>query len=43
MVRAVKIIDKKLASADELEKLINEVTIMKSLDHPNIVKVHEYY
>jgi len=43
MVRAVKIIDKKLASADELEKLTNEVTIMKSLDHPNIVKVHEYY
>lgn len=43
MTRAVKIIDKKLASADEIEKLINEVEVMKKLDHPHIVKVYEYY
>ncbi|KRX08510.1 Protein kinase-like domain [Pseudocohnilembus persalinus] len=43
MTRAVKIIDKKLANQDELEKLKNEVEIMKQLDHPHIVKVYEYY
>ena len=43
MSRAVKIIDKKMANADEIEKLINEVEVMKKLDHPHIVKVYEYY
>lgn len=43
MIRAVKIIDKKMAGNDEIEKLINEVEIMKKLDHPHIVKVYEYY
>lgn len=43
MNRAVKIIDKSKASKEEIDTLINEVEIMKKLDHPHIVKVYEYY
>lgn len=43
MNRAVKIIDKSKASEEEIKQLINEVEIMKKLDHPHIVKVYEYY
>lgn len=44
-IRAMKIIDKKSAAlSDESEKtLINEIIILKSLDHPNIIKVNEYF
>ena len=44
-IRAMKIIDKKSASlSDESEQtLINEINILKSLDHPNIIKVYEYF
>ncbi len=43
--RAMKIIDKKFASLDEDSEanLINEINILKTLDHPNIIKVFEYY
>ena len=44
-IRAMKIIDKtrmKLGSEEE-EQLINEINILKTLDHPNIMKVFEYY
>jgi len=45
LIRAMKIIDKKSAALDhETEKsLINEINILKTLDHPNIIKVYEYY
>jgi calcium-dependent protein kinase len=43
--RAMKVINKSKASmSDEEEKaLINEIDILKSLDHPNIIKVYEYF
>lgn len=44
-VRAMKMIEKdkmKLGSEEE-SQLINEINIVKSLDHPNIMKVFEYF
>jgi len=42
LVRAVKIISKS-SSPLELKKLKHEVDILKRLDHPNIIKVLEFY
>jgi calcium-dependent protein kinase len=44
-IRAMKVIHKdqiQLGSEDE-QALINEINIVKTLDHPNIMKVFEYY
>ena len=44
-IRAMKIIHKdqiQLGSEEE-QALINEINIVKTLDHPNIMKVFEYY
>ena len=30
-------------SKDELQNLHNELSIMSLVDHPNIVRIHEYY
>jgi len=38
---AIKIIDKKQLNPSSLQKLFREVRIMKTLDHPNIVKLYE--
>lgn len=38
---AIKIIDKALLNPSSLKKLFREVTIMKMLNHPNIVKLYE--
>uniref|UniRef100_A0A1I8FYX6 non-specific serine/threonine protein kinase n=1 Tax=Macrostomum lignano TaxID=282301 RepID=A0A1I8FYX6_9PLAT len=38
---AVKIIDKTQLNSSSLQKLHREVKIMKTLDHPNIVKLYE--
>lgn len=38
---AIKIIDKTQLNANSLEKLFREVSIMKILNHPNIVKLFE--
>lgn len=38
---AIKIIDKTALNPSSLKKLFREVTIMKMLDHPNIVKLYE--
>lgn len=40
---AIKVIDKKKLDEVELEILNNEVRMMQSIDHPNIVKYHETY
>ena len=40
---AIKIIDKENLGENELESLYNELKIMSIIDHPNIVRVYEYY
>jgi len=41
--RALKVIAKNRFNPDQDAILENEVQIHKSLDHPNIVKLHEYF
>lgn len=42
--RAVKIINKKhLSRADDIKRFIYEIDLLKNLDHPNILKVYEYF
>lgn len=42
--RAVKIINKKSIKNEQTrKKILNEVEIQKQLDHPNIVKIFEFY
>lgn len=41
--RNVKIIFKHLISEAELIKVKQEVKIQSSIDHPNILKIHEAY
>ena len=42
--RAVKTIHKKsLRSEEEKNMVFNEVAILGALDHPNIIKIHEYF
>ena len=43
VLRAVKIVNKKgLADEDKL-KLLSEINILKQLDHPNILKLYEFF
>ena len=42
-LRCVKKLSKKDLTEDEKAKLLEEVVILKNLDHPNIVKVQEFY
>jgi len=43
VTRAVKIIKKSLTCKEQQESLINEVNILKMIDHPNIMKVFEFF
>jgi len=43
MIRAMKAIKKKSVLKEEQEKLFSEVSILKDLDHPNIVKLYELF
>ncbi|MCQ2817017.1 MAG: protein kinase [archaeon] len=45
ILRAMKIINKAQLGLDKENemKLIKEINILKSLDHPNIMKIYEYY
>lgn len=45
VARAMKIIqkDKIKMHSDEEKAMINEINVVKSLDHPNIMKVYEYF
>ena len=40
---AIKVINKSKLSLGDLESLKNEVLIMQTVDHPNIVKYFETY
>lgn len=42
-LRAVKIINKKYLEEDEKDKLQSEISILKSMDHPNILKLYEFF
>ena len=42
-MRAVKIINKKYLAQEEREKLLGEINILKQLDHPNILKLYEFF
>lgn len=41
--RAVKWIKKEFLDSDAQARLINEINILKTLDHPNVVKIYEYF
>lgn len=41
--RAAKVINMKRISIEEKESIQREVAILKSLDHPNIIRIHECY
>ena len=42
-LRAMKIISKDEVSKEYVQSLLNEIDILKQLDHPNIVKIYEFY
>ncbi len=42
-LRAVKIINKKYLEKEEKQKLLNEIDVLKMLDHPNILKLFEFF
>jgi len=41
--RAMKIIRKEDVGQQYVDSLLNEIDILKKLDHPNIVKIYEFY
>lgn len=41
--RAVKWVKKELLNQESHAQIINEINILKQLDHPNIVRVYEYF
>jgi len=43
-IRAMKIINKgSMSREEEVNKFLNEISILKTLDHPNILKMYEFY
>jgi len=42
-LRAVKIINKKYLEEDQKQKLLTEISILKQMDHPNILKLYEFF
>lgn len=41
--RAVKVLRKSAMDEEEEKMLFNEINILKQLDHPNIVKMYEFF
>lgn len=41
--RAMKVIKKQGVSKEEKEQMFKEVSILKQLDHPNIIKIFDMY
>ena len=39
----MKTIQKENVSKEYIMSLLNEIDILKQLDHPNIVKIYEFY
>jgi calcium-dependent protein kinase len=42
-IRAIKSVSKNNCSLEEQDRILNEINVMKSIDHPNIVKIYEYF
>ena len=42
-LRAVKIINKKYLEEEDKQKLLSEISILKHMDHPNILKLYEFF
>lgn len=42
-MRAVKIVYKHECSTEEQKKILNEVEVLKQLNHPNIIKIYEFF
>ena len=42
-IRAMKIIEKNKYQSIDNDKLLDEIIILKNLDHPNIVKLYEFF
>ena len=43
VIRAVKILRKDKLSKFEIDRFQHEIQVLKTLDHPNIMRVHELY
>jgi calcium-dependent protein kinase len=43
MTRAMKILPKESIADEEKTTLLKEVAILKTLDHPNIIKIYDLY
>ena len=43
IVRAVKMLMKSKTKEDDKKRLFNEVEVLRRLDHPNILKVFEFF
>ena len=41
--RAVKVLRKDAMDEEETAAMLNEINILKGLDHPNVVKIYEYF
>lgn len=41
--RAVKVLKKESMDAAEQAAMLNEINTLRDLDHPNIVKIYEYF
>ena len=41
--RAVKVLRKDAMDEDETAAMLNEINILRGLDHPNVVKIYEYF
>ena len=42
-IRAMKIISKDMIAEGQSQSLVDEIEILKKLEHPNIVKIYEYF
>ncbi len=43
IARAVKVLTKSALDKEELSRIMGEVSILKMMDHPNVVRLYEIY